>query len=1364
MPLSLSLPGLVSAPRPVAQGASAQVLQARLSSGVCLAIKVARSPEAWPHLVSEALRLAWIDAAGVPELIAAGRWRGGDLDGAPWLALRWVEGRPLSPGTDAPLAARVARDLGAALAALERVGVAHGDLKPENTLIDASSGRVWLVDLGLGGDAAGLQIEGGTLRYLAPEGLAGERVERRFLDRYALGVVLAELLSPSAAAAADPAAVFLADPAPGPLGALAVALLAAAPLARPSPATVAREAASLLGLGRLEDDAISEVRAAYTWARRAELEACAAAREVRVEGPVAPWLPGLVARLRAARALVGEPGGAPVVLGPLDQRGLRRWLSSLVGPAAAAWPVGQISASEEAVAGALLRLAARAAPAGWRFEDLRAEIEGRAGQQARPAPVAELSALALALGRPAPDAASLEAGEALVARGGAPEALHAALLDALRRSGQPDRALLLVSEASPPAVRVAGAESARRVRDFGRAWRLASSVAAEGGPAAARARAVAARVLLDQGDPRAALAQLDYPFTDSPSAEVAALARAAQGEAVAALAEAERGLLLAHDDEARARVEAVAGYLAHGRGDAREALRAYAAAADAAARAGAALEEATYRTGEAAAATDAGALAAGMAAAERAVALWDALGRPAEAARASLSHAAALRVAGAFDEAARLARESIALARQGSDRRAELYAGLVLADACPAEAAALLGPLAGLADDPADRLRLRARLLAADAAAAFVPEGDALAADPSTPLPARLEWWTARAASFREPRGEIPGRPQDALAALLSCIDQEGPLATRGEAADAGRRLALALGDGAAAGRLGAIQRGLALRLLDGCPAALRAAFSAQRWVSEASAQGGAGALSSAQQEELIRLLRAFSSRDRLRPLLEQTVDALILWTGVERGLLLMPAPDGRLVPRVARNLSRDDLRGEQLRLSRTLARRALDEQRPVVAVDAAGESTDTRESIHLLRLRSVLAVPLIARGVTLGVVYLDDRMRRGAFGPGEIGWVNLVASLAAFAIADARDQVLLRRAVRRARRAQEALAETLAAREDALAAVERSIAAGPRARHEEIVGTSAILARALHLVDRVAPTDVPVLLLGETGTGKELFARAIHRHSRRQRERFLSENCGAIPEPLLESTLFGHARGAFTGAVASRVGLFELADRGTLFLDEVGEMSVAMQTKLLRVLQDGEVRAVGAAVSRRVDVRVLCATHRDLAAMVREGKFREDLYYRLRVIEIAVPPLRERREDIPLLVKHLIARHGEGRPCRVSAAALERLVAAPWPGNVRQLENVIRAALVLSDGTIERSHLSGLDATSAAPTAAAGSGSLRLKERVDALESELIREAMQRTRGNQSRAAELLGVSRFGLQKMLKRLGIVTNQAYREG
>jgi transcriptional regulator with PAS, ATPase and Fis domain len=479
----------------------------------------------------------------------------------------------------------------------------------------------------------------------------------------------------------------------------------------------------------------------------------------------------------------------------------------------------------------------------------------------------------------------------------------------------------------------------------------------------------------------------------------------------------------------------------------------------------------------------------------------------------------------------------------------------------------------------------------------------------------------------------------------------------------------------------------------------------------------------------------------------------------VERGLLLMPAPGDRLVPRVARNLERGQLPPEQLALSMTLARRALGERRPVVAVDAAGESSDTAASVHALRLRSVLAVPLLARGEALGVVYLDDRIRRGAFGPDEIAWVDLVAGMAAVALADARDQVLLRRAVRKARRAEEALATDLARREAELSALERSIQEAPTRRgfrfvYDEIVGTSEPLEQALRLVDRVAPTGIPVLIVGETGTGKELFARAIHRHGPRASRRFLSENCGAIPPTLLETTLFGHVKGAFTGADRAHVGLFELADGGTLFLDEIGEMPLPMQVKLLRVLQEGEVRPVGTTSARKVDVRILTATHRDLARMVAEGTFREDLYFRLRVIELRVPSLRERRGDLPLLIQHLLEKHGADRKHRVSPPAMERLCAHPWPGNIRQLENTLRAALVLSDGLIEPQHL-GLDGspqgTGAAP------GGLLLKERVDALESELIREALRRTRGNQSKAAELLGVSRFGLQKMIRRLQIVT-------
>ncbi|HEX3344980.1 MAG TPA: sigma 54-interacting transcriptional regulator, partial [Polyangiaceae bacterium] len=210
-----------------------------------------------------------------------------------------------------------------------------------------------------------------------------------------------------------------------------------------------------------------------------------------------------------------------------------------------------------------------------------------------------------------------------------------------------------------------------------------------------------------------------------------------------------------------------------------------------------------------------------------------------------------------------------------------------------------------------------------------------------------------------------------------------------------------------------------------------------------------------------------------------------------------------------------------------------------------------------------------------------------------------------------------------------------------------------------------------------------------------------------------------------------------------------------TLFLDEIGEMSLGMQAKLLRVLQDGEVRPVGGERSRRVDVRVIGATHRDLDAMVAAGKFREDLFYRLNVITLHVPPLRERREDIPLLVQHFVKKHAPERVVNVTRAAMAKLTTFPWPGNVRQLENELRRALVLGDGAIDVTELSP-DVVRGGPSAARGAG-LDMRTRVDALESELVVEALQKTRGNQTRAAQLLGLSRFGLQKMMKRLKIRT-------
>jgi two-component system response regulator HydG len=238
------------------------------------------------------------------------------------------------------------------------------------------------------------------------------------------------------------------------------------------------------------------------------------------------------------------------------------------------------------------------------------------------------------------------------------------------------------------------------------------------------------------------------------------------------------------------------------------------------------------------------------------------------------------------------------------------------------------------------------------------------------------------------------------------------------------------------------------------------------------------------------------------------------------------------------------------------------------------------------------------------------------------------------------------------------------------------------------MISTAPSMQRVFDLIERVAPSDVPVLILGETGTGKELVAHALHARSRRSKKAFLAENCAAVPAGLLESELFGHKKGSFTHAIADRPGHFAVADGGTLFLDEIGDMPLEMQSKLLRVLESGEVRPVGASQTLTVDVRVVAATHRDLVEMVRERRFREDLYFRLNVIKLALPPLRERPGDVELLARHFLREFGLPG-AELAPDALEALVAYRWSGNVRQLENELRRATALTRGTIGRADLS---------------------------------------------------------------------------
>ena len=309
------------------------------------------------------------------------------------------------------------------------------------------------------------------------------------------------------------------------------------------------------------------------------------------------------------------------------------------------------------------------------------------------------------------------------------------------------------------------------------------------------------------------------------------------------------------------------------------------------------------------------------------------------------------------------------------------------------------------------------------------------------------------------------------------------------------------------------------------------------------------------------------------------------------------------------------------------------------------------------------------------------------------------------------------------------------------------------------IVGRSPKIAQALALAEKVARHPSTVLVTGESGTGKELIARHIHDASPRAARPFVAVNCAAIPESLLESELFGHAKGAFTGATADRQGLFEEAHEGTLFLDELGDLPVPLQVKLLRALQESEVRRVGDNASRSVDVRLVAATARDLETDVAEGKFRPDLYYRINVVRIHLPALRDRSEDIPELVRHFVDRFNRRLGMHVTgvtAAAMRALVEYPWPGNVRELENVVERAMVLTDGPqLDVEQLPTLAAPVARSDAGGSPLDLSVKRRTEELERALIKEALERTRGNRTRAAKLLDLSHRALLYKIRDYGL---------
>jgi formate hydrogenlyase transcriptional activator len=397
-------------------------------------------------------------------------------------------------------------------------------------------------------------------------------------------------------------------------------------------------------------------------------------------------------------------------------------------------------------------------------------------------------------------------------------------------------------------------------------------------------------------------------------------------------------------------------------------------------------------------------------------------------------------------------------------------------------------------------------------------------------------------------------------------------------------------------------------------------------------------------------------------------------------------------------------------------------------------------ERVEPLGAKSVCILPLTTARQRLGTLVFASK-QEGAYAPADLDFLQRVAQQVAIAFENALAFDCIEQLKERLEKEKIYLEEEIQTAHN----------------FEEIVGESDALRRVLKQVETVAPTNSTVLIHGETGTGKELIARALHQLSPSRERTFVKLNCAAIPSGLLESELFGHEKGAFTGAIAQKIGRFELAHQGTLFLDEVGEIHPELQPKLLRVLQEQEFERLGGTKTIRVQVRLVAASNRDLSGMVQEGRFRSDLYYRLNVFPVVVPPLRERRDDIPRLVRHFtqkFARRMGRRIETIPAEAMDRLVQYPWPGNIRELENVIERAVILSPGTELEVPIGDLksDALSPREESAAGQGSLADAERKHILAA--LQDA-EWVLGGPNGAATRLGMKRTTLQSKMKKLGI---------
>jgi Nif-specific regulatory protein len=460
------------------------------------------------------------------------------------------------------------------------------------------------------------------------------------------------------------------------------------------------------------------------------------------------------------------------------------------------------------------------------------------------------------------------------------------------------------------------------------------------------------------------------------------------------------------------------------------------------------------------------------------------------------------------------------------------------------------------------------------------------------------------------------------------------------------------------------------------------------------------------------------------RPLMEKVLEIALKHLDAERGFLLLTGQSGAQHEISASYNFGTESSPNAVAASSSVLKKVLEGGESVLSFDAlADREFEASRSIVSQKIRSVICVPLKVRDTVAGALYLDSTKARGKFTDESLKFLSVFGHLAAIALDNARRYERLRQENQRLR--QEVL---------------------PSALFSDLIGTSRPWRAVLDLVRRVVDTDVSVLITGESGTGKELIARAIHDNSPRSSRAFVALNCAAIPDQLLESELFGHRKGSFTGASGDKMGLVEVAHEGTLFLDEISDLPANLQTKLLRLLQEREIRRVGDTTNRTVDVRIISATNRDLQKELAAGRFRDDLFFRLNVVAIHLPPLRERREDIPLLADHFLRKASETHKRKVtefSPGAVKALMNHNWPGNVRELQNVIERSVVLSRST----ELAEADLELSTGGTDSFGGSLTLDE----FERKIVEKTLSETDGNRTKTAEKLGVSLRWLQYRLK-------------